>query len=180
MSAHRTPPAGAKGLCVLATDGHSVGRFVFTQADTGCQHSADGDLIITRGRPDGRRRVTTSFPAGTWVVAAWVLGVEADGRLPLEDIEWARPQPTGDAAAVDAAVAADRAWFIGNPSVTTYVRCALPGEWSANRVGEPPAAGAVLVVEVCQLAPGLYSRRPAWALPVDAGDQSSPHEPPAQ
>jgi hypothetical protein len=106
--------------------------------------------------------------------------VEADGQLQLEDIEWARPVPTGDAAAVDAAVAADRAWFIGNPSATCYIRCALPGEWSTKRVGEPPAPGAALVVEVRQLAPGLYSRKPVyWALPDDsANDQSSAPEPP--
>jgi hypothetical protein len=134
----------------------------------------------TQGRRDGRRRAAASFPAGTWVVAAWVLGVEADGRLQLEDIEWARPRSTGDAAAVEAAVAADRAWFIANPSVTSYIRCALPGEWSANRVGELPESGAVLLVEVRQIAPGLYSRKPAWALPLDAGDQSSPHEPPVE
>jgi len=179
LSVHRTPPPGAKGLCVLAADARSVGRFVSTQADTGCQHSADGDLIITQGRRDDRRRVTASFPAGTWVVAAWVLAVEADGQLQLEDIEWARPRPTGDAAAVDAAVAADRAWFNANPSATSYIRCALPCEWSANRVGEPPVPGAVLL-EVRQLAPGLYSRKPGWALPLDAGSQSSPHEPPAE
>lgn len=165
---------------MLATDGHSLARIVFADADTGCQHSSDGDLVITRARRDGRRRVTTSFPAGIWVLAAWVLGEEADGRLQLQDIEWARQQRTGEAAAVDAAVAADHAWFANNPTATSYTRRALPGEWSAKRVGEPPVPGAVLLVEVRRVAPGLNSRQPTWALRLQAGAQASPHEPPPQ
>jgi hypothetical protein len=180
MIQHRLPPPGSKGLCVLATDGHGVARVVFADADTGCQHSADGDLVITRASRGGRRRVTASFPAGTWVLAAWVLGEEDDGRLRLEDIEWPRQQRTGDAAAVDAAVAADHAWFATNPSATGYIRHARPGEWSANRVGEPPISGAVLLVQVRRVAPGLNSRQPAWALRLQAGAQSSPHQRPAQ
>jgi hypothetical protein len=180
MSVHHLPPRGAKGLCVLASDGVSVGRVVFDDADTGCQHSADGDLVITRASRGGRRRVTASFPAGTWVLAARVLGEEDDGRLQLEDIEWPRQQRTGDAAAVDAAVAADHAWFATSPSATGYIRRALPGEWSANRVGEPPIPGAVLLVEVRRVAPGLNSRQPAWALRLQARAQSSPHPRPAQ
>lgn len=180
MSAHHTPPARAKGLCVLATDGISVARVVFGDADTGCQHSADGDLVITRAPRNGRRRVTTSFPAGAWVLAAWVLGEEADGRLLLEDIEWARQQVTGDPDAVDAAVTADHAWLAANPSATGYIRRAITGEWSANRVGEPPMPRAVLLVEVRRVAPGLNSRKPAWALRLQAGAQPSPHEPPTQ
>jgi len=180
MTQHRLPRPGSNGLCVLASDGRSVARVVFADADTGCQHSPDGDLVITRARRDARRRVTASFPAGAWVSAAWVLGEEADGRLQLEDIEWARQQRTGDAAAVEAAVAADHAWFATNPSATGYLRCALPGEWSANRVGEPPIPGAVLLVEVRRVAPGLNSRQPAWALRLQAGAPSSPNQRPAQ
>ena len=180
MTQHRLPPTGSKGLCVLATDGQSVARVIFGDADTGCQHSPDGDLVITRARHGGRRRVTASFPAGTWVLAAWILGEEADGRLQLEDIEWPRQQRTGDAAAVDAAVAADHAWFATNPSATGYLRHALPGEWSANRVGEPPIPGAVLLVQVRRVAPGLNSRQPAWALRLQPAAQSSPHVAPAQ
>jgi hypothetical protein len=180
MIQHKLPPPGSKGLCVLVTDCHRVARVVLGDADTGCQHSPDGDLVITRARRDGRRRVTASFPAGTWVLAAWVLGEEADGRLQLEDIEWARQQRTGDAAAVDAAVAADRVWFAANPSAISYVRHSLPREWSVRRVGEPPIPGAVLLVEVRRVAPDLNSRQPAWALRIQAGARSSPHQRPAQ
>ena len=180
MSTHHIPPPGAKGLCVLATDGHGLGRVVFDDADTGCQHSPDGDLVITRARADGLRRVTTSFPAGTWVLAAWVLGEQPDGRLQLKDVEWPRQQRTGDAAAVEAAVAADHAWFAANPDATSYLRHARPGEWSVRRVGKPPVPGAVLLVEVRRVGPGLNSRRPTWALRLQARAQSSPHEPTAQ
>jgi hypothetical protein len=174
LSAHHSPPSGALGLYVLATDGDRVKRWVFAEADTGCQHTPDGHLYSPRGRPAAQRLATTSFRAGTWVVAAWVLGVEADGRLQLQDVEWARPQPSGVAAATEAAVSTDTAWFAANPSATSYFRCALPGEWSTRRVGEQPAPDAVLMVEVRRLAPGLHTRKPTWALPLGAGNQSEP------
>jgi len=176
LSVHHSPPAGSLGLYVLATDGDSVKHWVFAEADAGCQYTPDGDLIITLGRPAGQRLATTSFRAGTWVVAAWLLGVEADGRLQLQDVEWARPLPSGDPAASEAAVTADTAWFAANPNATSYRRRALPGEWSRSmkRVGEQPAPDAVLMVEVHWLAPGLHTRKPTWALPLEAGNQSQP------
>jgi hypothetical protein len=99
-------------------------------------------------------------------LAGWIVDVLTNGE-PLVDIaETALPEPTGDQEAVEAASAADREWFADNPGQDSYFRDALLGEWLTDKVGEPPAPGAVLVVEVRQYSHGLRTRTPAyWAFP---------------
>jgi hypothetical protein len=143
-----------------------MGVFHFTEAGTGCQHSGDGDLVVTSRRRKGPRRVIANFPAGDWAMAGWVIGEEADGQLRVEEFVLNELPPTGDPAAVEAASTIDREWFAAHPKETSRYRDALPGEWTVAGLGEPPVPGAVLVVEVSQLRPGMRMRKPAfWAFP---------------
>jgi hypothetical protein len=167
LSRHRLPPPGAKGLAVLAHahDGRpGMGIFHFTERGTGCQRSGDGDLVVTSRPRKGARRVVANFPAGDWAMAAWVLGEEADGLLRVQEIEQVPLPPTGDPAAVEAASTIDREWFAAHPDEASRYRDALPGEWTVAGLDKPPVPGAVLVVEVSQLRPGVRVRVPAfWA-----------------
>jgi hypothetical protein len=142
-----------------------MGVFHFAKAGTGYQRSGDGDLLVTWGRSKGARRVIASFPAGDWVMAGWVRGL-ANGQLRVAETELNKLPATGDPAAVEAASTSDREWFAAHPDEAIRHRDALPGEFTAGGLGEPPMPGAVLVVEVSQLRPGFRVRKPAfWAFP---------------
>jgi hypothetical protein len=158
-----------KNMRVLAVaalrDDGTMGTFAFDQPDTCYERSGDGDLIIIRG-PGHRQRVVGSFPPGRWCLVGWLIGMLPDGDEVMDIIEVAPPQLTGDPEAVEAASTADREWFAANPGQHSYLRDALPGEWSTDRVGTPPVPGAVLMVEVRQHTCCLRTRIPAfWAFP---------------